>query len=1259
MPMPRISEDEGAEREEVLEVELDEEEDATSDSAAPQIPEVLEPIDVVLSMKMEFETLVDNVHGKIAELQKVIQAGPIAPEIRRTRGLKSMGSKEALDLAKEPEVLVKRRQVKAKKGDEKKEKMRLMSRRYGASVGGRDGSNDIRLHGRWMELSTQFAAQGNLEARPARAAVRAHRNSTLELLEEAGAGIPLWHPSGYFRLMWDGFSVLITLLDAFTMPVSLAWEADVGSPDGRWPSGDSGADTLYAIFWTTFFFWSIDIPITCNTAVYINGEIKKNRCMVLWTYLRTWFLFDASLVTLDILTLVALSPDSEMRFLRQFRILRALRLLRLLKMSKFNILLQEVAASTGRQWLILVMAIANTSGLILVVLHLLTCGWFFLGRTLEEDGRISWVTMSNASDIAGWKQYLHSVRFIINSPSPPLIAASSGTEYMIDIIIYVFCLVVLGSAISKISGTMAELRAMNEEHSRQRREIRVYLTNQKASFELVSRIMKFVDYKLEKMAMTNFDASLISTTLQTELYVGQRSRFLNPLPIFAMTAEAFPEVFAGACAALKKEIYETGEAIFAPGGFSVAVHITTTGIYKFTDYDASMKTVEGIQWFEELSLYAEVLLHRTSLSAKTFAELFTLAGNDLAECIRRSPGCTRMFCEYAKEFVAAMQKTSGEMDHEEQVELAIKCCKQNHVYQVLYPDPAMLLENIQIFEEDDEEDLLNYSDSMDDTDRNDSEQPVSKQSSTSTTRLSGRLPSFGMSGSPSPGSKQQSLADDQDDDPKMKDRLSGADLLQQPAPPRRGVSNISLKAMRPISKNGLQTLADDLRKFLANLDTKEVEAEEVPEMLRKYIPELNPETGTHVVFKQQGERERGESSCISILALVTGSYEMFTMPQNPTNRLRREQWYQLRDIIRWIQPTQDQLHAVLILLSIRALGKSKELVNQLPKDKRRPERAVLHIIEHHKNVVPSADSLGVDGLRGVKKALMVHETFNLAQMLQGENVPGNVSQLQDLVLSYGSEGEEVFHFYILFLLGFMSGLAAGQGSRFMNAVNAPAVISGVGMLQHLLHATPRGIYWGFISARAAALLLPQQTAEDLVLMRLACLSRVQDVKSYKDLRRAWDSLGAREQTILVDHFLCDGLEDRALVLEFLPACVANAKSNSLVGLTILLEVLVDLLSNLWPTISTMPAFEATQMIAVDLSDMSEFIAAVQNRFVFQTCVSRCKYHFSGDRVRVEMTGGNWGRTNDPDTDMTSLAYIVKDVLMKQQVMEAYIMRNNS
>ena len=56
----------------------------------------------------------------------------------------------------------------------------------------------------------------------------------------------------------------------------------------------------------------------------------------------------------------------------------------------------------------------------------------------------------------------------------------------------------IGSAVSKISGTLVELRAMNESRSRQRREVRVYLSNQDASLELVSRIMRFVEYKLEK-----------------------------------------------------------------------------------------------------------------------------------------------------------------------------------------------------------------------------------------------------------------------------------------------------------------------------------------------------------------------------------------------------------------------------------------------------------------------------------------------------------------------------------------------------------------------------------------------------------------------------------------------------------------------------------------------------------------------------------------------------------------------------------------
>ena len=157
-------------------------------------------------------------------------------------------------------------------------------------------------------------------------------------------------------------------------------------------------------------------------------------------------------------------------------------------------------------------------------------------------------------------QWLHSLRYVINSPSPPAIAADSPVERMFDILAYMFSLLVIGSAISAIAGTLNDLRAMNEARARQRREVRLYLTSQNARYELVRRVMKFVDYKLEKMTSLNFEQSLISPTLYTELFVGQRGKFLSKLPIFSLTLEIFSDVFARVCTALQKQVYEKGEA---------------------------------------------------------------------------------------------------------------------------------------------------------------------------------------------------------------------------------------------------------------------------------------------------------------------------------------------------------------------------------------------------------------------------------------------------------------------------------------------------------------------------------------------------------------------------------------------------------------------------------------------------------------------------------------------------------------------------
>lgn len=44
---------------------------------------------------------------------------------------------------------------------------------------------------------------------------------------------------------------------------------------------------------------------------------------------------------------------------------------------------------------------------------------------------------------------------------------------------------------------------------------------------------------------------------------------------------------------------------------------------------------------------------------------------------------------------------------------------------------------------------------------------------------------------------------------------------------------------------------------------------------------------------------------------------------------------------------------VLVLLAIRALGKSKFVLCQVPSHNRRPESAVLYLVDYNSNVVPS------------------------------------------------------------------------------------------------------------------------------------------------------------------------------------------------------------------------------------------------------------------------------------------------------------------
>ncbi|CAK9028889.1 Potassium voltage-gated channel subfamily H member 5 (Ether-a-go-go potassium channel 2) (rEAG2) (Voltage-gated potassium channel subunit Kv10.2) [Durusdinium trenchii] len=745
-------------------------------------------------------------------------------------------------------------------------------------------------------------------------------------------------------LLWDAIGLSLIMLDAFVLPVTLAWDLEEG-----WQS--AGSIFLLFTFVASVAFWSTDLILNLTTAFYKNGKLVTERKEIVLHYAKTWLLFDISLLTLDFVN--ATTEVGELAALRYARMVRAFRLLRLLKMSKLQDILQEVAASSGRQGVMLIIAIVNTTFIILLFAHVLTCIWYALGKAAEESmGIESWLTQLNAY----------------------------GPDF--------------------------------------------------------------------EAKVTNMGSNVVTMQYLTSL------RYIM---------------------------------------------------------------------------------------------------NELAE-------------------------------------LSEKCCKQNQFYQVLYPDPSKLFHNIAVGKN------------------------VRESLAREASRSRNQTISMGVS----------------------MEKLESA---------KSEVSQQILHLDQQSTKSDESGDVDPgLPELLSLVASKGLECtESLPKELERRVPELHSRHGTHIVFDQAAEQDRAMSACISILALVHNRYDMFTQPQAAPVKLRPDQWEELQKMVQVISPSLEQLHAVVILLSIRGLGKNKTVLSQVPKDMQRPERAVIHLMDDAQHVVPSVAWLSEAAKKYVHDALHVHETFNLAQMLQGENTPANVRELYQLV---NEQGQSSFNFYMLFLLGFMSGIAGGEGSRFMNAKNAEGSIAGFCMLQKLLTSQPQEIYWGYMVARAKALYIPFETPEDLVLIRLACLCRLQDAKAHELLKVSWNSLGQFQKKVLTDHFLADGIETQAFVLEFLPMCFANAKTNGLIGLTLLLEVLVELLTNLKQAVQGLK--EMQMMHAVDLMDMSEFIAAVQNRFVFQTCVSRCSFKFSGSRISVEMTGKNWGRTNDPDSDLTSLAYEVKSILANQK-----------
>lgn len=174
-----------------------------------------------------------------------------------------------------------------------------------AEMLGTSANSHMRLNSHLMELSMRAAesvhvlkksrnSTGIYAVNAASSYASAGPTTELERCESILHVIP---PNSRFRLVWDLSGVLLIILDAFLLPMTMAWSEWEITPMPASNSASSRVLQMFAIL--SLIFWPCDIMVNFNTAFYVRGFIETRRWEIAKRYAYTWLGFDICVVLLD------------------------------------------------------------------------------------------------------------------------------------------------------------------------------------------------------------------------------------------------------------------------------------------------------------------------------------------------------------------------------------------------------------------------------------------------------------------------------------------------------------------------------------------------------------------------------------------------------------------------------------------------------------------------------------------------------------------------------------------------------------------------------------------------------------------------------------------------------------------------------------------------------------------------------------------------------------------------------------------------
>ena len=231
----------------------------------------------------------------------------------------------------------------------------------------------------------------------------------------------IWSFVGSLFILWD----LITIpLEMFDIPTFIEFLTEFGN--------------------VTFAFWICDMPSHVIFGREIDGKVELRPVALFKQYVRTWFLLDLTVISIDVMLLVLSEVHEGLKSARFLRTLRLLRLLRLLRVAKLQQALTLLANRFLSAHAFMVMKVVAGLMMILAINHLIACCWYGIG-SLQVDGK-SWIQRSDIEEAGFAESYAASIHWALTqfTPATNNIAPDNAVERCL--VAMGFCWILSGKA---------------------------------------------------------------------------------------------------------------------------------------------------------------------------------------------------------------------------------------------------------------------------------------------------------------------------------------------------------------------------------------------------------------------------------------------------------------------------------------------------------------------------------------------------------------------------------------------------------------------------------------------------------------------------------------------------------------------------------------------------------------------------------------------------------------------------------------------